>query len=129
MEYAVLGGGALGLMAAYRLVEAGHTVMLFEKEPMAGGLAAGFRVGEAWLDKFYHHIFRSDTTAIRAIEELGLGERLEWQRPRTVSLVDGKLEQLDSPLTLLRFKPWRLDERLRVGAVLVLFEGRAARVV
>ncbi|GHO75301.1 oxidoreductase [Ktedonobacter sp. SOSP1-85] len=134
MEYAVLGGGALGLMAAYRLVEAGHTVMLFEKEPMAGGLAAGFRVGEAWLDKFYHHIFRSDTTAIRAIEELGLGERLEWQRPRTVSLVDGKLEQLDSPLTLLRFKPWRLDERMRVGAVLAFlkvappawFEGKTA---
>lgn len=134
MEYAVLGGGALGLMTAYRLTQAGHKVMLFEKEPMAGGLASGFRVGDSWLDKFYHHIFRSDTTVIRVIKELGLGERLEWLRPRTVSLVHNQIEQLDSPLTLLAFKPWRLDERLRVGAVLAFlkvappswFEGKTA---
>src|SRR5262249_11175827 len=59
-----------------------------------------------------------DKMAIRVIEELGLGDRLEWLRPRTVSLVQGQIYQLDSPLSLLLFKPWRLDERLRVGAVL-----------
>ena len=41
MEYAVLGGGALGLMAAYRLAEAGQAVMVFEQEQTAGGLACG----------------------------------------------------------------------------------------
>src|SRR5712691_2705790 len=117
MSYAILGGGALGLMAAYRLVQAGQTVTVFEQEKTAGGLAAGFRVGDTWLDKFYHHLFRTDKVAISTIEELGLGDRLEWPRPRTVSLIDGQLEQLDSPLTLLRFKPWRIDERLRVAAV------------
>ena len=45
MEYAVLGGGALGLMAAYRLAQGGQAVMVFEQEQTAGGLAAGFRVG------------------------------------------------------------------------------------
>jgi len=118
MKYGVLGGGALGLMAAYRLAQAGQTVMVFEQENIAGGLAAGFRIGDTWLEKYYHHLFRSDETAIRAIEELGLGDRLEWLRPRTVSLIEGQIHQLDSPLSLLRFKPWRLDERLRVGAVL-----------
>ena len=77
MEYAVLGGGALGLMAAYRLAQAGQTVMVFEQEQTAGGLAAGFRVGDMWLEKFYHHLFQSDTTAIKTIEELGLGDQLE----------------------------------------------------
>ncbi|GCE48212.1 protoporphyrinogen oxidase [Thermosporothrix hazakensis] len=117
MEYAVLGGGALGLMTAYRLLQAGHSVMLFEQEPLAGGLASGFQVGDTWLEKFYHHIFRSDKTIIKIIEEIGLRERLEWLRPRTVSLIQGKLHQLDSPLTLLRFKPLRFDERLRMGVV------------
>jgi protoporphyrinogen oxidase len=134
MEYAVLGGGALGLMAAYRLTQAGQQVMVFEQEPLAGGLAAGFRVGDTWLEKFYHHLFRTDTTAIRLIEELGLSDRLVWIRPRTVSLVDGTIQQLDSPLTLLRFQPWRIDERLRVAAVMVflklvppdLLEGKTA---
>ena len=121
MDHAILGGGALGLMAAYRLAQAGQSVIVFEKEPIAGGLAAGFQVedgSDVWLEKFYHHLFRSDTTAIRIIEELGLGDRLEWQRPRTVSLVGGEIHQLDSPITLLRFKPWRFDERLRAAAVM-----------
>ncbi len=122
MEYAVLGGGALGLTTAYRLAQAGESVMVFEQEPIAGGLAAGFRVGDAWLEKFYHHIFRSDKMIISIIEELGLGERLEWQSPRTVSLVGGEYHQLDSPLSLLRFKPLRFDQRLRLGAVLAFLK-------
>ena len=117
LEYAILGGGALGLGTAYRLTKAGHSVMLFEQETTAGGLAAGFRIGDSWLEKFYHHLFRTDTTIIKLIEELGLGNRLEWQRPRTVSLIGGEVHQLDSPLTLLTFSPWRIDERLRVAAV------------
>ncbi len=117
MNYAILGGGALGLGAAYRLAQAGHDVMVFEQEELAGGLASGFRVGETWMEKFYHHLFKTDTTVIRLIEELGLGERLEWSHPRTVCLINGRFQQLDSPMTLLRFSPLRIDERLRVGAV------------
>ena len=117
MDYGILGGGALGLAAAYRLTQAGHSVMIFEQEPTAGGLASGFRVGDNWLEKFYHHLFKTDTTAIKLIQELGLGDRLEWSHPRTVCLIDGKFQQLDSPLTLLQFSPLRIDERLRVAAV------------
>ncbi|QBD80648.1 NAD(P)/FAD-dependent oxidoreductase [Ktedonosporobacter rubrisoli] len=137
MQYAVLGGGALGLMAAYRLAQAHQPVIVFEQEQIAGGLAAGFHPhsgSDVWLEKFYHHIFRTDKTAIQAIQELGLGEHLTWRRPRTVSLINGEFHQLDSPLSLLRFKPWRIDERLRVGAVMAWlklsgprpFEGKTA---
>jgi protoporphyrinogen oxidase len=127
MNYAILGGGALGLGAAYRLAGAGQEVMVFEQEEMAGGLAAGFRVGDTWLEKFYHHLFKTDTTAIRLIEELGLGERLEWSHPRTVCLINGRFQQLDSPVTLLRFSPLRLDERLRVAAVGALLKLTGSR--
>ncbi len=122
MEYAVLGGGALGLMAAYRLAQAGNTVMVFEQEKTAGGLASGFRIDDAWLEKFYHHLFRTDTTAIKAIEEIGLGDRLEWSAPRTVCLTGGKIYRLDSPTSLLLFPPLRLDERLRVGAIVAFLK-------
>src|SRR2546423_5236856 len=125
MEYAILGGGALGLMAAYRLAEAGHSVMVFEQEKIPGGLAAGFRVGddaEAWLEKFYHHLFRTDKTAIKTIKELGLGDRLIWSHPRTVTLTGGEIHQLDSPFNLLLFPPLRFAERLRVFAVLAFLK-------
>ena len=125
MNYAILGGGALGLTLAYRLAQAGEQVMVFEQEPLAGGLAAGFHVNDdqqMWLEKFYHHLFRTDTTATRLIHDLGLGDRLEWLRPRSVCLIDGKTEQLDSPVSLLLFKPLRIDERLRVAAVLAFLK-------
>src|SRR5215467_12250155 len=127
MDYAILGGGALGLGAAYRLANAGQPVMVFEQETIAGGLAAGFRIGDAWLEKFYHHLFRTDTTAIKLIQELGLGDRLEWSHPRTVFLIDGQFHQFDSPLTLLKFSPLRVHERVRVGAVGALLKATDSR--
>src|SRR4051794_7584689 len=94
-NYAVLGGGVLGLTAAYRLLQRGHRVTIFEREAEAGGLAAGFVAGfvvepegagrlaggPVYLDKFYHHLFRSDHRITALIEELGLGDDLEWRRP------------------------------------------------
>lgn len=127
MEYGVLGGGALGLGAAYRLSQAGHSAMVFEQEDSVGGLAAGFRVGDTWLEKFYHHLFRTDTTIIQLIQELGLGDRLEWSHPRTVFLLSGQFHQFDSPLTLLSFSPLRFYERIRVGAVGALLKATGSR--
>lgn len=118
MRYGILGGGALGLTIAYRLAQRGHQVTVIERAHEAGGLAAGFRVGDVWLDKFYHHLFRSDTAAQELIREVGLGDRLVWPRPRTVTLWQGQVHQLDSPLTLLRFSPLPPVDRVRLGAVL-----------
>ncbi|MGI8967919.1 MAG: NAD(P)/FAD-dependent oxidoreductase [Chloroflexota bacterium] len=112
----VLGGGALGLTTALRLAQRGEEVVLFEREAAPGGLAAGFPLGPSHLEKFYHHLFRSDTQAIALIEELGLGEKLVWPRPRTSTLVNGERHQLDSASTVLRFSPLPLIERLRLAA-------------
>lgn len=116
---AVLGAGALGLTVAYRLAQRGESVLVLEREPMAGGLAAGFEVEPGiWLDKFYHHLFRGDRHAIGLIRELGLGDEIVWRRPLTVTLRDGRVHQLDSPASLLRFGPLPLADRLRMGAAL-----------
>jgi protoporphyrinogen oxidase len=115
---AILGGGALGLTLAYRLAAAGERVVVFEREPAAGGLAAGFRLGGdsgAWLEKFYHHIFGTDTDLIALVGELGLGEKLYWARPNTSLLIAGQPHQLDGVLPVLRFSPLPMLDRLRLG--------------
>jgi protoporphyrinogen oxidase len=98
----VLGGGALGLGAALRLAQAGRRVTLLEREPQLGGLAAGFSVGSNYLEKFYHHIFRTDTTIIRFIRELGLEPRLIWGQPNTSTLSNGRIVSLGGIPDLLR---------------------------
>src|SRR5258708_23877819 len=98
----ILGGGALGLGAALRLAQAGRQVTLIEREPQLGGLAAGFSVGPSHLEKFYHHIFRTDTTIIGFIRELGLSDRLIWGQPNTSTLSNGRIVSLGAIPDLLR---------------------------
>ncbi len=123
-RYAVLGAGALGLTVALRLLERGEEVVVYEREARPGGLAAGFPLQDGvWLEKFYHHLFRSDRAITGLIQELGLGNRLAWQRPITTVLHKGTAYQLDSPLSLLRFEPLRLHDRLRMGLALAYLRG------
>jgi len=133
---AVLGAGALGLTAALRLGRQGNGVTVIEREGLPGGLAAGFQpMPDVWLEKFYHHLFRSDTHAIAMIREMGLKDRLEWKAPVTATLRDGQFHKLDSPTSLLRFTPLPVADRVRMGAALAvlkampnprLLEGRTA---
>ena len=109
----VLGGGALGLGAALRLAQAGRQVTLIEREPQLGGLASGFSVGPSHLEKFYHHIFRTDTTIIGFIGELGLGDRLIWGRPNTSTLSNGRIVSLGGIPDLLRLPLLGPADRMR----------------
>ena len=112
---AVIGAGALGLAAARRLAAGGARVTVFEREPRPGGLAAGFKVGPSWLEKFYHHVFRTDRRIVELIGELGLGDRLVWGSPPTANLREGETYRLDNPLAVLRFEPLSVPARLRLG--------------
>jgi protoporphyrinogen oxidase len=116
----IVGGGALGLAAALRLAESGAKVTVFEREPSLGGLASGFTVGansNATLEKFYHHVFRTDKLAIHYINELGLGDRLVWGRPVTATLRDGRIYPM-TPTGILRFNVIPPKDRIRLAATL-----------
>ncbi|HST06412.1 MAG TPA: NAD(P)/FAD-dependent oxidoreductase [Chloroflexia bacterium] len=115
MHIGVLGGGALGLTAALRLARRGAQVTIIEKESELGGLAAGFHVGDSgtYLEKFYHHIFRSDKDIQALIEEMGLGDKLTWHNVNTSTLFKGKLWKL-SPVDLLLHYPISIIARLRL---------------
>jgi protoporphyrinogen oxidase len=118
----ILGGGALGVGAALRLAAAGWDVTVLEREPQLGGLATGFRVGPSALEKFYHHVFRTDTTILRVIRELGLGQRLVWGTPNTSVLYRGRIAPLNAPGDVLRFPFLPPADRLRLGVGLALLK-------
>ena len=104
LDIAIIGAGATGLSAARDLARAGHRVQLFEGEARAGGLAAGFR-DERWdwhLEKFYHHWFEGDRHVLGLIDEMGLGHKLRFPRPKTSYWLDGTSYRAEiSPAALL----------------------------
>ncbi len=118
----MLGGGALGLAAALRLAQQGRQVTLIEREPQLGGLAAGFSVGPSSLEKFYHHVFRTDTTIVRFVEEAGLAHRLVWGQPDTSVLWNGRVASLDSAVDVLRFPFLPFVDRVRLGAAMAFLK-------
>lgn len=119
LKVGIVGAGVAGLSAAYDLLNQGHDVTLYEAADHTGGLAAGFQ-DEAWdwpLEKFYHHLFTSDTAIIGLVEELGLGDRLFFPRPITSVIYEGKIVPFDSPLAWIRFPGFNLLDVARFGLV------------
>jgi protoporphyrinogen oxidase len=112
---AVVGAGVGGMAAAIHLAEAGHRVSVFDPASVAGGLASGLEVGGTSVERFYHHLFRSDLVARKWIADLGLGGSLE-DLPATMGFyTGGRLRRFGTPVSLLTFSPLRLRDRVRLG--------------
>ncbi len=118
MKIAIIGAGFTGLAAAYRLTCAGHTVTVFEKDHKPGGLALGYQEKDwDWsLEYFYHHWFTNDDSILNLAKELKYPVLIK--RPKTSSLINNRIYQLDSPLTLLTFPKLSMFERFQMGLVL-----------
>ncbi|MDZ4278743.1 MAG: NAD(P)/FAD-dependent oxidoreductase [Dehalococcoidia bacterium] len=115
MNVAVIGGGVAGMAAAYRLIQGDHRVSLYEVSPFLGGLVRTFEVGGGRLESFYHHLFSTDTTIVRLIEELGLGGQLTWRDSKVGFYHGGRLYDFVTPMDLLKFTPAPFVDRLRMG--------------
>lgn len=116
MRVGIIGAGATGLVAAYDLVRAGHEVTVLEKADELGGLAASVEVGGVPLERYYHHIFGTDTAMIDLIGELGLASRLRFHATTTGIFYDGATHNFTSPTDMLRFAPISPLDRVRFGA-------------
>jgi protoporphyrinogen oxidase len=119
LNVAVIGAGAGGLTAAYELARAGHTVTVYEAGPNAGGLASGFKAdGWEWtMERFYHHLFASDSEIINLAQEIGIGDKVFFRRPITSLWHKGKVYALDSALAALRFPHLDWINKFRFGLV------------
>ena len=113
---AIIGGGVAGLVAAYRLLQQGHTVQIFEAGPAVGGLVRTFEPGGDRLECFYHHLFTSDGAAIRLLDELDLLKTLTWRRSRVGIFYNDRLYPFTSTLDLMKFTPLLgIRDRIRFG--------------
>lgn len=125
MKVAIIGGGVAGLAAAYRLMRLGHHPAIYEASPFLGGLVRTFEVGGTKLEAFYHHLFRTDTTIVRLIHDLGLSDRLLWIESKIGYYIDGKIYNFTTPLDLARFTPLPFLDRIKLGLAALYLRQRA----
>ena len=112
---AIIGAGITGLTAGYELARRGLAVDLYEAAPAIGGELGVVRVNGEAVERYYHHLFRGDSHIIDLLDDLGIGDLLEWRSPSMGFFSGGRLFNFSSPLDLLKFTPLTLLARLRMG--------------
>lgn len=118
MHILIVGAGYTGLTAAKDLLAAGHKVTICEAAPAPGGLASGFRGSDRWewpLERFYHHLFETDSDLRALIGDIGQSDKLFFEAPRTVQWWRGRTWQLDSPVKVLQLPLMPFIDRVRFG--------------
>jgi protoporphyrinogen oxidase len=129
VRVAVIGAGVAGLVAAYRLGREGHSCDVYERWPGLGGQAATIDVGDDVLvERYYHHLFMSDTHIKDLCDEIGMPDELEWRRSAVAIFAKGESHPFTTPLDVLRFSPMSLLARIRMGLAVVLLQRRHKRV-
>ena len=115
MKIGIIGAGYSGLTIAKELEEKGQDVTIFEKQPYVGGMVNTIEIFNTRLEKYYRHIFKSDKEAIKLIKEMGLESELIWPATKMGYLSNKKPYLFGTPISLLKFKPLNLIQKLRFG--------------
>jgi protoporphyrinogen oxidase len=124
-DVAIIGAGFTGLAAALDLARAGVSVAVLEAEDDVGGLAGTFSVGQARLEKFYHHWFTNDEHVHQLVSDLGAADQIVYRPTTTGSYYANGIFRLARPLDVLRFTPLSLIGRIRLG--LLVLQVRAVK--
>ena len=114
MKVGIIGSGITGFTAAYYLSKKKNIdIEIFEKDEQLGGLASTFRIQNTFLERYYHHIFTSDSDLLDLLRELDLSDCLIWRETR-IGIFDGKtIHSFSTPLDILSFKGLSLMDRVR----------------
>ena len=108
----VLGGGLSGLSTAFTLAEAGwRDITIIERGAVTGGLAGSFEQDGRFYPLGYHHISYRDYTLLYFFDLIGALEQVRWRKIRMLFSINGRLENLGSPLGFLRF-PMKLTDKI-----------------
>jgi protoporphyrinogen oxidase len=113
---AIVGGGIMGLTSAYRLLQAGVDVAVYERSTDLGGLVGAFDFDGHRVDRFYHVILPTDDRVRGLAEELGLGDRFRF-RPTGVGFYDaGRLFSMNSLREFATFPLLPPQDRIRLAS-------------
>jgi protoporphyrinogen oxidase len=122
MKIVIIGSGLAGLSAGYRLCKS-DKVIVFEKDSDIGGMSASYsleRSGKKYfIEKYYHHIFRSDSELLALIKELGLEKHMMWLKGKTAYFVDGKNYPMNTPVEILHFSPLSVPDLVKLGLLVL----------
>ncbi len=113
---AIIGAGPMGLICAYRLLQSGYKVAVYERDDRLGGMSASFDFDGLRIERYYHFICKSDATLLASMQEFGLQDKLHWRNTKMGFYHEGLLHRWGSPLDLLRFKKLTLFMKLRYAA-------------
>jgi protoporphyrinogen oxidase len=113
-DICIVGGGLCGLTAAFSLSEVA-SVDLLEKQPVLGGCLSSYHMDTYTIERYYHHCFSGDIALISLLQEIGIGDRLEWLTGTTGYYVHGVLYPLTTPREILRYPHLSLIDKARLA--------------
>lgn len=114
-KIAIVGAGIMGLTLAYRLLNQGYDVSIFEKDDRTGGMSASFDFDGLNIERYYHFFCKPDIPVFQLLKELGIGHILTWKETKMGFFYEGKLYPWGNPLALLKFPGLGLLSKLRFG--------------
>ncbi|MHB1934664.1 MAG: NAD(P)/FAD-dependent oxidoreductase [Leptospirillum sp.] len=114
-DVGVIGAGPMGLTVAYELLKKGHKVTLYEADNIVGGMSASFDFSGTRIERYYHFICTPDAPLFEMLEELGLSDRLKWQRTKMGYFYKDRLNDWGNPKGLLTFRGAGLIAKIRYG--------------
>ena len=118
---AIVGGGFIGLTAAYKMTQLGAQVTIFEAGNVLGGLAGGCTILDTAIEKAPHVVLANDKHLFKLLDELGLQDNLTFHKSSISTYYDNQLYPMMNPMDLIKFSPLYFHNRIRAGlAVLYL---------
>ena len=117
MKVAIIGAGYTGMCIGEKLSQNNVKVTIFEKESKVGGMTRNVKLENETTDRYYRHLFKSDTYLIELAKELGV--EVKWFKSRMGYYIEDKLYDWGQPLALLKFKPLNFWKKFRFGLSVV----------
>jgi len=112
-NFAVLGAGPMGLVAAIELLRLGHSVDIYERDDRIGGMSASFDFDGLTIERYYHFICKTDYPLFKLLAELGLSDKLKWTATKMGYFYNGTLYKWGTPFALLAFPALGLVDKFR----------------
>ena len=101
----IIGGGILGLYAAYQLTKRNYDVTILEKSNFIGGALRSYNIDGYDIEQFYHHFFTVDDDLINFLKEIGLENNILFNYAINGFYYKEGIHQLFKPSDLIGFKP------------------------